>query len=76
MAAEVLFTISQDEVERTRLRSEEKNHLDIQSDMAYERQEGTERNALNNARNALAEGLSLEQVHRITRLDIQTLQSQ
>ena len=40
MAAEVLLTISRDEVERARLRSEEKNLLDIQSDMAHERREG------------------------------------
>jgi len=40
MAAEVLLTISRDEVERARLRSEEKNLLDIQSDMVYERREG------------------------------------
>jgi len=40
MAAEVLMTISRDEVERARLRSEEKNLLDIQSEMVYERREG------------------------------------
>jgi len=32
-----------------------------------------EKAALNNARNALAEGLSLEQIHRITRLDMETI---
>ena len=83
MAAEVLLTISRDEVERARLRSEEKNLLDIQSDMVHERREGRKEgryegersNALKNARNALAEGLSFEQVHRITGLDIQTIQT-
>ncbi|MCL2190483.1 MAG: Rpn family recombination-promoting nuclease/putative transposase [Treponema sp.] len=40
MAAEVLLTISRDEAERARLRSEEKNLLDIQSDMVFERREG------------------------------------
>ena len=75
MVAEVLLTISRDEVERARLRSEEKNLLDIQSDMVHERREGEKSNALKNARNALAEGLSFEQVHRITGLDIQTIQT-
>ena len=95
MAAEVLLTISRDEVERARLRSEEKNLLDIQSEMVHERREGRregkregikegrregmmegeKKNALSNARNALAEGLSFEQVHRITGLDIQTIQT-
>ena len=40
MAAKVLMTISRDEAERARLRSEEKNLLDIQSEMVYERREG------------------------------------
>ena len=78
-AVEVLLTISRDEAERARLRSEEKNLLDIQSDMVYERREGRregeKNNALKNARNALAEGLSFEQVHRITGLDIQTIRT-
>ena len=34
---------------------------------------GEEKAALNNARNALAEGLSIEQVHRITGLDMETI---
>ena len=91
MAAEVLMTISRDEVERARLRSEEKNLLDIQSEMVHERREGRREGkregrlegkregrregAEQAARNALAEGLSFEQVHRITGLDIQTIQT-
>jgi len=34
---------------------------------------GEEKAALNNARNALAEGLSLEQIHRITGLNMETI---
>ena len=40
MASEVLITISKDEVERARLRSEEKYQLDTQSKMTYAREEG------------------------------------
>ena len=40
MAGEVLITISKDEAERARLRSEEKYQLDTQSKMTYARQEG------------------------------------
>ena len=40
MASEVLLTISKDEVERARLRSEEKYQLDTQSKMAYAMQKG------------------------------------
>ena len=40
MASEILMSISKDEVEKARLRSMLKYQLDLQSDMAYERQQG------------------------------------
>jgi len=40
MAAEVLMTISRDEVERTRLNSEIKWQLDRQSEIVYAKREG------------------------------------
>jgi len=80
MASEVLMTISKDEIERARLMSEYKYELDMQS-MRVEakregrlegRQEGKQEGILESqkqiARNALAEGASIEFVSKITSL--------
>jgi len=56
MAAEALMTISQDEAERARLRSEEKNLLDIQSEMVYERREGKREGRLEGMKEGKREG--------------------
>jgi predicted transposase/invertase (TIGR01784 family) len=77
MASEVLITISRDEEERAWLRSREKYVLDTQSKLTYARREGMlkgEQNGKANvARNALAEGASVEFVQKITGLDIETI---
>jgi hypothetical protein len=68
MASEVLMTISRDEVERARLRSEYKYQMDMQSKLVHAkrvgikegeqrgRQEGIEKTA----RNAIMKGLSID----------------
>jgi predicted transposase/invertase (TIGR01784 family) len=81
MASEVLMTISRDEVERARLESEYKYELDTQSRLSYARQdglqegirEGEQKSRTNIARNALAEGLPVDVVQKITDLDMETL---
>ena len=71
MASEVLLTISKDEVERARLMSEEKYQLDMQSKLVYAKRQ--ERKEI--AKNALAEGASLEFVSKITGIDIETIKA-
>jgi predicted transposase/invertase (TIGR01784 family) len=91
MASEVLMTISRDEVERARLISEEKYELDTQSRLSYARQdgrqegmqegeqkgrlEGMRESRTNIARNALAEGATVEFVQKITSLDMETIKN-
>jgi len=78
MASEVLLTISRDEVERARLISEEKFQLDLQSKMVYAerkgREEGREESQIEFARNALKMGFSIDAVHKITGLDMDTIE--
>jgi len=62
--AEIAFALDKAEVDR-------KAEIAFALDKGERR--GEEKNALNNARNALAEGLSLEQIHRITGLDMETI---
>jgi predicted transposase/invertase (TIGR01784 family) len=64
LASEVLLSVSKDEVERARLLSEYKFEVDLQSDRVHARREGIKEVA----RNALAEGASLEFVRKITGL--------
>jgi predicted transposase/invertase (TIGR01784 family) len=81
MASEVLMTISKDEVERARLMSEYKYQLDTQSKLVNAKREGIREGVLkgeqngraNIARNALAEGASVEFVQKITGLDMETI---
>jgi predicted transposase/invertase (TIGR01784 family) len=82
MASEVLMTISKDEVERARLMSEYKYQLDTQSKLVNAKREGIREGMLkgeqngkaNIARNALAEGLSVDVVQKITGLDAETIE--
>jgi len=70
MANKVLLTISRDEVERARLESEYKYEVDMQSKLVHAKRE--ERAEI--ARNALAEGASLDFIQKITGLNIETIQ--
>ena len=79
MAGGVLLNISRNEIERARLESEYKAKIDIQArivDATREGiQEGRREGVEQTARNALSEGFSLEQVHKITGLDMQTIRT-
>jgi len=79
VAGGVLLNISRNEIERARLESEYKAKIDIQARLVDERREGRkegEGDGLKKAaRNALSEGFSLEQVHKITGLDMQTIRT-
>jgi predicted transposase/invertase (TIGR01784 family) len=68
MASEVLLSISKDEIERARLLSEYKFEVDLQSDRVHARREGIKEGIKEVARSALAEGASLEFIHKITGL--------
>jgi hypothetical protein len=70
MASEVLIGISRDEAERARLLSEYKYVVDLQSKIVQAQRESK----LEDARNALKEGLSVEQVARITGVPVDELQ--
>ena len=77
MAGEALITITQEEREWAWQLSREKYILDTQSKETQARREGRaighEEAALAIARNALANGLSIETVHKITGLDLETV---
>jgi len=81
MASEVLLTISRDEAERFRLMSELKHELDVQSKLAYAKQQGEKqglrrgikKSRIEIARNALAKGVPIEIIQNITGLDIETI---
>jgi predicted transposase/invertase (TIGR01784 family) len=79
MASEVLITISKDEREQAWLRSREKYVLDTQSNLSYARkeglQEGEQKGRTTIARNALAEGLPVDVVQKITGLDMETIKN-
>jgi hypothetical protein len=67
MASEVLMTISRDEVERARLRSEEKYELDTQSKLTYAKREGERKGRLEGEQeiiNLLKSGKSPEEIIR------------
>ena len=59
MASEVLMTISKDDIERARLRSELKYELDTQSRLAYAEQKGEQKII-----NLLKSGMSPEEIIR------------
>jgi predicted transposase/invertase (TIGR01784 family) len=69
MAGDLLMTVSQDERERAVLRSRRMFQTDMQSDMATSEDIGKEFVA----RNALAEGLPVDLVSKITGFDIETI---
>ena len=81
MASEVLLGISKDENERARLLSELKYELDHQSKLVHAKREGMkkgmekgmEKGMLKAARNALAEGLPIDVINKITGLDEETI---
>ena len=81
MASQVLITITKDEVEQARLRSELKYELDTQSRLAYAEQEGLKKGRREGfekgqeeiARNALAKDIPLELIRDITGLDIESI---
>jgi predicted transposase/invertase (TIGR01784 family) len=83
MANEVLMTISKDEVERARLMSEYKYQMDMQSKLVHAKrvgeqkgiQKGIQKGKIEDARNMLNEGLSLDIIHRVTGIDTRTIQS-
>ena len=81
MAAEMMLGLSRDEAERFRLMSEYKYEVDMQSKMVYSEREGIKKGLVqgraegieSTARNALAEGASIEFVRKITGLDMETI---
>ena len=85
MAVETLVNITQDEIEYERMSNLIKSQLDYQSDMVNAKREGRaeglaegmekgrEEGMEEAARNALAQGASLDFVQKITGLDIQTI---
>ena len=80
-AGEVLWGFTPAEAEYFRQMSEHKYEMDLQSEKVYARQEGLAEGrvegraegVINTARNALAKGLSPEQVCDITGLDPETI---
>jgi predicted transposase/invertase (TIGR01784 family) len=75
MASEVLISISKDEREQAWLRSREKYILDTQSDLTHAKREGIREGRTIIARNALAEGATVEFVQKITGLDMETIKN-
>ena len=86
MASEVLMTISRDEEERERLLYEESQLMAYYSDLEYAIDEGIEKGregrreeelkeAIERARNALAEGIQVDIIHKLTGLDLETIKS-
>ena len=47
--------------------------MDRRAEIAFALEKGAQKAALNNARNALAKGLSIELIHEITGLDMETI---
>ncbi|MCL2043740.1 MAG: Rpn family recombination-promoting nuclease/putative transposase [Treponema sp.] len=85
MANQVLMTISRDEHERARLESEFKYQMDMQSQLVTARREGKlegkiegklerDKELMENARNALAEGIPIAHIQKITGLDMETIE--
>jgi len=69
MAKEVLITITKDEIERARQMSILKYELDTQSALTNAEQKGI----ITTAKNAIAEGLPIEKIQKITGLDLETI---
>jgi predicted transposase/invertase (TIGR01784 family) len=83
MASEVLMTISKDEAERSRLMSEYKYQMDMQSKLVHAKrvgikegiEKGIEKGRLEDAKNMLRKVLSIDLIYEITGLDTKTIQS-
>jgi len=85
MAGELILGLSRNEAEYFRLMSEHKYEMDLQSEKVYAREEGLAEGLAKGlskgrrqekedmARNALAEGFSVEVVQKITGLDPETV---
>jgi predicted transposase/invertase (TIGR01784 family) len=75
MASEVLLNISRDEEERARLMSEYKYQLDMQSKLVHATRQGRQEGHIEVAKNALAEGLPMEVISKITGIGIETIKT-
>jgi len=75
MSSEVLLTISRNEAERLRLESEYKAEVDLQSKLGGAKREGRMEMGREVARSALAEGIPVDLVRKITGLDLETIKS-
>jgi predicted transposase/invertase (TIGR01784 family) len=79
MAGELLMSVNQDEHERARLRSRRMFLTDLASDMATSRDIGIAQGRAEGreeiARNALMNGFSIDQIHVITGLDMDTIRN-
>ena len=82
MANQILMTISRDEHERARLESEYKYQVDMQSKLVTAKREGKlegklerDKELLDNARNALAEGIPVEHIQKISGLDMELIKN-
>jgi len=75
MAGTVLLGISRNEAERLRLESEYKAEVDLQSKLGGAKREGRMEMGREVARSALAEGIPVDLVRKITGLDLETIKS-
>ena len=90
MANQVLMTISKDEHERARLLSEYKYQVDMQSKLVTAKREGKlegklegqeeerqnrDKVLLDNARKALADGIPVEHIQKISGFDMETIRN-
>jgi len=75
MASEVLINITREDIEWARQLSEEKYILDRQMMIYDAKQEGRKESIEETAKNALAEGASIEFVQKITGLDLEAIKN-
>jgi predicted transposase/invertase (TIGR01784 family) len=75
MAGELLMSVIQDEHERARFRSRRMFLTDLASDMATVKDIGRAEGRVEIARNALMKGLSIDVIHNITGLDMDTIRN-
>jgi len=68
MASEILMTISKDEAEKERLRSEYKYQLDLQSKLVHAKRQGILEGRISIARNLLSLGDPIEKIITVTGL--------
>jgi hypothetical protein len=75
MAGELLMSVSQDEREQAVNRSRRMYQTDLASDMATVLDRGIAQGRAEVARNALMNGLSIDVIHTITGLDMDTIRN-